>query len=222
MPYHRTVGWRTCLVGVLLVACGCASDDDFECTRDQECINNNIAGVCQSNNYCSFPDPMCDSGQRYAEHAPSGFAEECVPPEVAGSESGGMTTEPATTGAVEIDDSCVEVELGGELGMVDTRNLSQEDDDLSPSCDEGDGNDVVYLFTAPLDGEYRFHARGQLSNVTVSLWASCSGSELDCGESTFDPFSSTVLRTLDQGEPVVVVVDGEEDGEFQLEIVLVP
>ena len=93
ISYHRNVGWRSCLVGVLLVAASCNGDDDFECSRDEECVNSNIAGVCQSNNYCSFPDPQCDSGQRYAEHAPSGFAEECVPPDVVGSSTGGMISE---------------------------------------------------------------------------------------------------------------------------------
>ena len=222
MKYHRCVGRRISLLVALLVAASCSSDDDFECSHDEECVTNNIAGVCQSNNYCSFPDPACGSGQRYAEHAPSGFAEECVPPEVAGSETGSVSTEPETSGGSVLDDSCVEIDLGSELGMVDARSLSQEDDDLEPTCDEGDGNDVVYLFTAPVDGEFRFSASGQLSSVTVSLWASCSGSELDCGENTFDPFSSSVVRTLDQGEVVVVVVDGEADGEFQLEIVFVP
>lgn len=189
-------------------------------------MNNGIAGLCQSNNYCSFPDPGCDSGQRYAEHAPSGFAEECVPPTVAGTDAD--TEMPEGSGSAGMSggdaESCIEVELGSELGEVDTRTFAEEDDDMSPSCGYGEGKDVVYGFTAPTTGTYRFSASGGITtSVIVTLRESCTGSELVCAENLFDPFSSSTEWDLEAGERIVVVVDTDagEDGQFQLEIVFV-
>ncbi|MCR9163731.1 MAG: hypothetical protein ACE37F_16580 [Nannocystaceae bacterium] len=223
-----------------LAASACSGDGDgFECAQDEECVSGNIAGVCQPNNYCSFPDPACDSGQRYAELAPSGFAEQCVPPGVAESSGSGgpqpttaddepttsdsdatTTSDPDATTTSDVDASCVEVDLGSALGEVDARNFSQEDDDFSPSCESDDGNDVVYAFVAPVPGDYRFRASGSFTPVVVSLRESCTGSELACETNVFDPFSSSVVRSLDQGERLIVVVDTDEsnEGEFVLEI----
>lgn len=240
IAYHRRVGRSVILlIALALPACG-GDGDGFECARDEECVSGNIAGLCQPNNYCSFPDPACDSGQRYAEHAPAGFAEECVPDgvaDVSGSGGASSTTSadspttsndpPATSedGGTSsgVDDSCVEVDLGSSLGTVDSRNFSQEDDDWSPSCEPADGNDVIYAFVAPAPGDYRFRAAGPLTSVIVSLRESCSGSELACGVNTFDPFSSTVVHTLGQDERVIVSVDTDasNEGQFDLEILLV-
>lgn len=59
------------LASVALGGCGAAV---FECTEDDACPG----GACQDNGYCSFPDPVCASGQRYGAHAPSAFAGDCV------------------------------------------------------------------------------------------------------------------------------------------------
>lgn len=247
---------RRWLLWSAVALAGCGADGDFVCSRDEECVSGKIVGVCQDNDHCSFPDPACDSGQRYAQRAPAGFAQECVPGEVAGettsavesttsaegststsvgstgtgsgavAESGEVTESgaAASTDVPELDTRCVEVDLGGALGMVDARNYSQEDDDFSPSCADEKGVDVVYLFVAPVAGEFRFEARGPLTaKISVALWESCSGSELGCGDNFIDPFRARLIRQLDQGEPVIVAVDSDEpDGQVQLSITLVP
>lgn len=58
----------------------CVQDDAFECGQNDECVQGGIRGVCQIDGYCSFPDPMCESGQRYGSLAPQNLAEACVPP----------------------------------------------------------------------------------------------------------------------------------------------
>lgn len=57
---------------------GCLTDDQFLCVSDDQCSSN---GVCEPNQYCSFPDDQCDSGRRYGEQAPSGTSNQCVRPE---------------------------------------------------------------------------------------------------------------------------------------------
>ncbi|MBX7084459.1 MAG: hypothetical protein K1X88_34955 [Nannocystaceae bacterium] len=87
--------WVAIVLGVA-AAWGCGATV-FVCSDDASCSG----GVCQANGFCSFPDEDCASMQRYGEHAPSGFAGECVGAE-AGSGSGsdggsGTTTATAST-----------------------------------------------------------------------------------------------------------------------------
>lgn len=59
------------------------------------CVNENIAGVCQPDGNCSFPDPACDSGFRYGDDADAALAGTCVPAE--GTSSSSETSMPNTT-----------------------------------------------------------------------------------------------------------------------------
>lgn len=53
----------------------CSPASIFACSDDAQCND----GVCQLDvGYCSFPDPTCDSGQRYGDYAGDGLAKECV------------------------------------------------------------------------------------------------------------------------------------------------
>ncbi len=219
------------LAGVL---CGlgeaCAADSDgFECSNDDACVAAGIAGVCQPNNYCSFPDPGCESEQRYAEHAPAGFAEECVPADVVSSGSGSDTSaDPSADPSDSTEQAevppCIDVELGSELGSVDVRTLAGRGDDFAPSCASDTGPDVAYWWTAPVPGDFDFTVDGgvSLTDVTIQLHDACD-SELRCGEGLANPWLATVRHSLEQGESVIIVVDGgdEDDGMFELSIALV-
>lgn len=89
------------------LALGCSSDR-FQCSEDTSCVVEGIAGFCESNGYCSFPDEECDSGRRYGQMAPAEFAGVCVgvgPGESTGSSgialtslSGGSTSSGSTSG----------------------------------------------------------------------------------------------------------------------------
>lgn len=76
------------------------------CQTDQDC---SASGICETNDRCSFPDEMCESGRRYGEYAPSTTANQCVPPGVsldtdgagATSSSGEASTGSESTGAGE-------------------------------------------------------------------------------------------------------------------------
>ena len=111
--YPATVGRfvvAACACATVLAAC---STGAFACTDDSEC-EPGIGGRCEPSGFCSFPDPECDSGYRYGDHAANGLAQQCVDPvpmatttasgASTGSEGdGGSTTaEPTTT--IPIDD----------------------------------------------------------------------------------------------------------------------
>jgi hypothetical protein len=51
----------------------------FACEADSECVLAGAQGICQPVGYCSFPDPDCNSGQRYGEYGPIGVGGRCVP-----------------------------------------------------------------------------------------------------------------------------------------------
>src|SRR5688500_17215073 len=50
----------------------------FACAQGAECRDGVGVGVCQGEGVCSFPDPTCDSGQRFGAHG-GAFAGQCVP-----------------------------------------------------------------------------------------------------------------------------------------------
>jgi hypothetical protein len=64
------------MLGAALVH-GCGADT-FACQDDAQCDNGGIAGTCEPNGGCSFPDDSCGSGRRYGAHAPDGLSGHCV------------------------------------------------------------------------------------------------------------------------------------------------
>lgn len=50
----------------------------FQCESDAMCVRNGLPGTCQPNDYCSYDDDICESGQRYGEYAGGGLAGACV------------------------------------------------------------------------------------------------------------------------------------------------
>lgn len=57
---------------------GCIAAEPFACERDEQCVAAGIAGSCQAVGFCSFPDPACASGQRFASSAAADYADACV------------------------------------------------------------------------------------------------------------------------------------------------
>ncbi len=97
--------------------------DTFACSDDAGCVLNGLAGSCEASGYCSFPDPDCDAGSRYSQHASSALAGECV-----GSGGGG-----ATGGS---DDGTASGDTGGESSGTG------EDTGGPQACVDGDGDGV--------------------------------------------------------------------------------
>ncbi len=105
-------------------AVGCVRFDLFACTDASECVLNGQSGRCEASGYCSFPDPDCDSGSRYSEHASPSLAHTCVDDEpVAGT---GGSTGVGTT-------------LDGSDGASDGPEGSDESGSV-PVCVDNDGD----------------------------------------------------------------------------------
>src|SRR5687767_10231427 len=71
--YNRDVDRVALLAWVLWVGCNPYRDGDFPCGSDQECGGD---GMC-IDDVCSFPDPGCESGYRFAARAGSD-SDQCV------------------------------------------------------------------------------------------------------------------------------------------------
>ena len=61
----------------------------FTCEDDQQCHLDGVAGACEAEGFCSFPDGSCSSGRRFGEHASAELAGTCV--DEAASTSDGST-----------------------------------------------------------------------------------------------------------------------------------
>jgi hypothetical protein len=82
---------------------GCLRTAAFECVAESDCIDAGVAGRCEPNGFCSFPDAGCESGQRYGDHAGNGLGGLCVPEDGStGIADDGGTTESTTTGSTSV------------------------------------------------------------------------------------------------------------------------
>ena len=109
-----------------------------------------MEGTCQSDGYCSFPDPACPSGQRYGEHAGGGKASACVgaePDAEATSADTAAQTSATTTGlTTSPSEGAVE---DGDTGAMESDSTTSEIDDSTA----GDtGGAIVCTFSEHFDG----------------------------------------------------------------------
>lgn len=101
-----------CSVGLVAVfGTACSPSNIFQCQANDQCTLEGSEGVCQDNGYCSFQDPNCASGVRYADSAPPGLAGMCV--EVS-TETGGETT--GCVGANCVGTSSTSLDTTGSSG----------------------------------------------------------------------------------------------------------
>ncbi len=57
---------------------GCADLGSYRCAQSASCTFHGTAGFCESNGWCSFPDPSCAGGRRYGSYVGDGLAGSCV------------------------------------------------------------------------------------------------------------------------------------------------
>jgi len=86
-------------LGALVLACG--APQTYVCSSDAQC---GAQGVCETDGGCSFADPECDSGRRFAEFTPAGNV--CVP-------TGGATPTSSTTSATSSEPASATLEPDG-------------------------------------------------------------------------------------------------------------
>jgi cysteine-rich repeat protein len=67
-----------------------------------------VSGTCEATGWCSFPDPACDSGARYGDHAGGSLAGECVPPSDASTTDGESSVSATTIASTVVLDGSVD------------------------------------------------------------------------------------------------------------------
>lgn len=135
---HTRLPPAVVLVGVL-GACS-SSGSVFECQQDEGCVVAGIAGFCEDNGYCSFPDEDCDSGRRFGEKAPEELASVCVP-RSADTDSPGSST----TGLAESSSSSDGTTGSGDTEVADTTAAASSSSSSTGSMPVLEGN---YVFVS--------------------------------------------------------------------------
>ncbi len=75
----RDTGAVRCALVLALSSVGCLRGGEFKCATSADCVRNGIAGTCESNSFCSFPDDTCESGNRFGDLS-GGSTNQCVAP----------------------------------------------------------------------------------------------------------------------------------------------
>lgn len=71
--------WVTALAALAAgLGVACVNHKPYACTAAEQCTRNGLDGVCESQGYCSFPDPGCPGGRRFDDSAGDGLAGQCV------------------------------------------------------------------------------------------------------------------------------------------------
>jgi Concanavalin A-like lectin/glucanases superfamily len=119
-------GWACELAVVLTAALAGCGARAFSCDEPQDCRDGGAQGICQPEGVCSFPDPACESGQRYGEHSGASSGR-CVPAagtsgvaETHGVESNadGLDTSPGELSSVAPGSSSTAVDTSGDGGTT--------------------------------------------------------------------------------------------------------
>jgi len=58
----------------------CGSHSQYSCETSTQCFDHGAQGTCEPSGFCAFPDPACESGDRYEPNAGGGLAGACVAP----------------------------------------------------------------------------------------------------------------------------------------------
>jgi hypothetical protein len=116
--------------------------------------------------------------------------------------------------------ACPDVDLGSDLPVSVMGDTSLGDNTEDSTCGGTVTNDDLYLFTATDAGLYRIQTTGSAADTILFLLEDgCGGAEIACNddatEATTDSF---LLQPLEAGQVVLVGVDGNEEGAYQLDI----
>ena len=142
--------------------------------------------------------------------------------DISTSDTGTRTGDEDSTGGVVLLE-CVEEILDPALGSpVATVGTQTTGSDFTGSCGGNNTNDVAFQWIAPYTDYFIFDTEGStFDTVLYLLDGDCEGSEIACNDNEHDTAThSRVIARMEQGQQVVVVVDGlaGETGDAVLNI----
>lgn len=137
------VGVGGCLLGIAAVLSGCPQAT-FQCSEDSACVLEGIAGTCEPNGFCSFPDEECSSGRRFGQEAPAEFASICVSPEGSTGEDGLSSS--TGTASTSLDTTLPELTTGtGSTESLSGADSGEEGGTSATGETMGPGPNVVFV-----------------------------------------------------------------------------
>jgi hypothetical protein len=161
-------GGALIVVGLYGGACGPRA---FACDDDESC---GVDGRCERIGFCSFPDPRCESGRRFGEHAPANLAGKCTTGQTAdatddtgGDPSGTITSSDFLT----TDTSASTLALTLSTGVT-TTTTDDGGDPSSGSSGEPSTLDEGLILYLPLDDDF-LSITGALDASGNALHAQC-------------------------------------------------
>lgn len=132
-----------CLLGIAAALSGC-TQSTFQCAEDSACVVEGIAGSCEANGFCSFPDEECSSGRRFGQEAPAEFAGICVSSQGSSGEDGSTSS----TGAGSTDPATTLPELTSDTGGAGSTSGADTGEEVGSSATGetmGPGPNVVFV-----------------------------------------------------------------------------
>jgi hypothetical protein len=119
---------------------------------------------------------------------------------------------------------CPDSDVGNVIPQTISDNSTGHDNTTFGSCGGEFSADDLFLFSAPQDGLYQFDTFGSGYDTIVYVRAGgCDGAEIGCSDD-YAPNSdeSRVVHGMFAGEQVMVGIDGNGVGAYDLNIGLVP
>jgi hypothetical protein len=198
---------------------GTGFDCPADAVLDQGTACRAQAGACDLADTCDGVLPGCADARLPATTLCRAAVDSCDAAELC---SGSSAACPA-----DAPDHCAISLLGATLPQDVSGDTTATCDVFAPSCAGAGDNDQAFVFSAPEDAVYDFNTLG--SSFDTSLYvldgASCAALELGCDDDYLAAPSSRLILALEQGQVVVVVVDGWDSGDhgaFQLHVDRVP
>ncbi|MBC8068994.1 MAG: hypothetical protein IAG13_11730 [Deltaproteobacteria bacterium] len=120
--------------------------------------------------------------------------------------------------------ACPDDDIGNTVPQTISGTTVGGDNTLAGSCGGDFSADDIYEFSAPQDGLYQFDTFGSALDTVLYLRnATCGGEELDCNDDfTPNEDNSRIIAGMTSGQTVLLAVDGNGVGAYDLNVDLVP
>jgi alpha-tubulin suppressor-like RCC1 family protein len=166
-------------LALLFVVGGCTPiPRAFRCAQSSQCVNGGVAGSCEANGWCSFPDASCTStGRRYGQYVGDGLAGMCIVEPAVGGCVAQLALGAAHGCALRSDGTlaCWGKNDHGQLGTGATSDAA------AASAVVDDHGVPLASLSAVVAGDA--HTCAMATNGTVSCWGDDSAGQLGRGGS---------------------------------------